>query len=583
MNVAIDASARRYWLGAFAEGGRTQVPRWTQQARPGVGEHVEPVPAGLAEAVSRTVGPLRGAPLVAAHAVVLAALSGEREITTGYSAAAGAAPLPLRLTTQPATWRALVEHAARAQERLQANREFAVDALAAELGHTAPLFEVELDPHGGRSAPAQHSALRVSVEERAGERRLRLRYRTDVLDAGAAARVAGYHLTALAAMAADPDAEHGRRSLLSAREYAFQIDGLAGPDRELPAERFHELFEQRVAAHPDAVAAEHAGRRWTYRELNAHANRLGRALLARGLGREGVVAVVAERNLDWLAAVLAIFKAGGVYLPIEPHLPAGRIATTLARAGCALALTEPGSDATLRQALHTVPGAQAVLFEQAYAEGHPDGDLGIPVAADQLAYIYFTSGSTGEPKGAMCEHAGMINHLYAKIEDLGIGDGTVVAQTAPQCFDISLWQLVSALLVGGRTLLVPQEVILDVERFVEQVTAGRVGVLQVVPSYLEVIAVVSGAAPPGAARPAGRLGDRGGAEVRADPAVVRRRPGHPARQRLWADRDLGRHQPRGSATACPSRAGFRSAARCATCASTSSTRTWTRFRSAPPV
>ena len=62
---------------------------------------------------------------------------------------------------------------------------------------------------------------------------------------------------------------------------------------------------------------------------------------------------------------------------------------------------------------------------------------------DQLAYIYFTSGSTGEPKGAMCEHAGMLNHLYAKIDDLEIGDGQVVAQTAPQCFDISLWQLVS--------------------------------------------------------------------------------------------------------------------------------------------
>ena len=86
------------------------------------------------------------------------------------------------------------------------------------------------------------------------------------------------------------------------------------------------------------------------RELNARANRLARALLARGLRREGVVAVVTERNLDWMAAVLAVFKAGGVYLPIEPHFPADRIATTLARAGCALVLTEPGSTATLDEA-----------------------------------------------------------------------------------------------------------------------------------------------------------------------------------------------------------------------------------------
>jgi len=116
-----------------------------------------------------------------------------------------------------------------------------------------------------------------------------------------------------------------------------------------------------------------------------------------------------------------------------------------------------------------------------------ESDLRVAVTADQLAYIYFTSGSTGEPKGAMCEHAGMLNHLYAKIDDLAIGAGQVVAQTAPQCFDISLWQLVSGLLVGGTTLLIEQDVILDVERFIDTVIRGRVSVLQIVPSYLEVV------------------------------------------------------------------------------------------------
>ncbi len=87
----------------------------------------------------------------------------------------------------------------------------------------------------------------------------------------------------------------------------------------------------------------------------------------------------------------------------------------------------------------------------------------------------------------MCEHGGMLNHLFAKIEDLGIGEGRVVAQTAPQCFDISLWQLVSALLVGGRTLIIEQDVILDVQRFVDTIVDGGVNVMQVVPSYLEVV------------------------------------------------------------------------------------------------
>ena len=106
------------------------------------------------------------------------------------------------------------------------------------------------------------------------------------------------------------------------------------------------------------------------RELNGRANRLARALSARGLGREGVVAVVTERNLDWLAAVLAIFKAGGVYLPIEPHFPADRIAAMLSRAGCGLVLTEPASTTTLDQALTSLPDVQT-LFIEAGCRGGP--------------------------------------------------------------------------------------------------------------------------------------------------------------------------------------------------------------------
>jgi len=327
----------------------------------------------------------------------------------------------------------------------------------------------------------------VGVSERGDELTLRVRHRREALDAEAAARLAGYHLTALRLVTEDVDAEHRRQSLLSAEERRFQLEGLAGPRRELPDRRVHELFEARVAAHPDEVAAVHGDRRWTYRELNTRANRLARALLARRLRPEGVVAVVTERNLDWLAAVLAVFKAGGVYLPIEPHFPADRIARTLARAECQLVLTEPASTPTLDQALVGLPGVHTLLIETAYREDNGEDDPRVEVAADQLAYIYFTSGSTGEPKGAMCEHAGMLNHLFAKIDDLGIGEGSVVAQVAPQCFDISLWQLVSAPLVGGRTLVIGQDVILDVERFVDVIVDGRVNVLQVVPSYLEVV------------------------------------------------------------------------------------------------
>jgi len=179
-----------------------------------------------------------------------------------------------------------------------------------------------------------------------------------------------------------------------------------------------------------------------------------------GLSREGVVAVVTERNLDWIAAMLAIFKAGGAYLPIEPHFPADRIARTLSRAGCRLVLTERGSTTMLDQAIDSLSGVQTLFIDALYEEAHSGGDPGVAVAPDQLAYIYFTSGSTGEPKGAMVRARRDAQPSLRQDRRSQDRRGDVVAQTAPQCFDISLWQLVSALLVGGRTLLVEQEAVL---------------------------------------------------------------------------------------------------------------------------
>jgi amino acid adenylation domain-containing protein len=455
----------------------TAVPRWTLNPVSGVGETEVRISDEFLTALRRRAGELAvplSSVLLAAHAKVLGALSGEPEVSTGYAVDSGATLL-CRLTLEPRSWRELLLEMARAESELLAH---------SDSGLAEPLFETVFDPvAGGVGELAQDTVLRVGFAEQA----LQLRYKTDVLDADCAARIGGYYLTALALIAADLDAEHARQTLLSAEEVRFQLHGLAGPRRDLPDARVHELIEERAREHPDAVAAVHGDTERTYRELNVRANQVARALLARGLTREGVVGVVTKRNLDWMTAVLAIFKAGGAYLPIEPHFPADRIARTLSRAGCRLVLTERGGTAMLDQALESLPGVETLFIDATYEEGHPDGDLGVHVAPDQLAYIYFTSGSTGEPKGAMCEHAGLLNHLFAKIDDLGIGEGDVVAQTAPQCFDISLWQLISALLRGGRTLIVSQPAIMDARRFIDTIVAGRVNVVQVVPSYLEVL------------------------------------------------------------------------------------------------
>ncbi|WP_248958357.1 non-ribosomal peptide synthetase [Sphaerisporangium perillae] len=466
-----DRGNQEYWRDTLTAGGCTRLPRWSSGP---AGEAARSFPLALRSPEAQEPTP---ALLLAVHAKVLAAVAGETTVATGYRPPRAAEALPCRITLHDGSWQELIAEARRAEEELLRHADFPVAALRRELGPAAQSFETVLDLGGGDPDEGDlgEIALRAEVDVPGG--RLRLRYRTDVLDEEYARRIAGYYQAALDLAVAAPAARHAERSLLSAQELRHQLDVLAGPPRDLPDRRFHELFEERVREHPAEVAAACGEQELTYAELNARANRIAWGLLGRGLAAEDVVAVAAERDLDWMAAVIAILKAGGTYLPVDPRFPADRVATMLERSSCRFVL-----------AAGPVEGAGRVItFADVVAGVTREDDPGVAVTAGQAAYIYFTSGSTGLPKGAVCEHAGMLNHLLAKIEDLRIGPGDVVAQTAPQCFDISLWQLLAAPMAGARTLIVEQDVILDVRRFVRTLTDRRVNVAQLVPSYLEAV------------------------------------------------------------------------------------------------
>src|SRR5213076_599719 len=267
---------REFWRGVLLAGGFTALPRWTLEPVPGVGEHEATVPDELVASLRRLANELAvplSSVLLAAHAKVLGALSGESEVCIGYTSEPGT-PLPLRMKLERRSWREVLLDAARAEAELLVHRDFPVEDLRGELGLTEPLFEAvfELRADGDEEIP-EHTVLRVTFVERDGLV-LRLRYKKDVLDAPCAARIAGYHLAALALIAADPNAEHARQTLLSTEELHFQVHGFAGKCKQLPDRRVHELFEERVRAHPDAVAAVRGGSHLTYGQLNARANQV---------------------------------------------------------------------------------------------------------------------------------------------------------------------------------------------------------------------------------------------------------------------------------------------------------------------
>ncbi|MDU0294214.1 AMP-binding protein, partial [Saccharothrix longispora] len=444
----------------------TAIPRWAAPGAPaGTGRHETRLPARV-RAAAEALGVPFGTVLRAAHLRVLSALTSERSVSTTLVSPDGRATTGIDVPD--GSWRDLVAVADR------------TPAVPGERTGDAALC-----PSGEPSEVDPEQVLLVWSAVDGDDLVLGVRYRTDALDADQVARIAGYHAAALTAIAEDPDAPHTTRSLLSDEEVEYQLHGLAGERAPLPEDHFLRLVAEQVALRPNETAVAHDGQRLTYRELADRANGVAADLLAAGLRPEDVVAVVADRTLDWAVATLGVFLAGGVYLPIRPDFPAGRVRTQLLRSRCRAVLHEPGSAALVEAATE---GVETIGHVRVIADiPASDNPVDVAIGPDQLAYIYFTSGSTGEPKGAMCEHAGMLNHLLMKIEDFGIGAGDVVAQTASQCFDISLWQLVAPWLVGGSALLVDTDVQLDVPRFLDELDAAGVAVVQLVPSYFEVL------------------------------------------------------------------------------------------------
>jgi amino acid adenylation domain-containing protein len=188
--------------------------------------------------------------------------------------------------------------------------------------------------------------------------------------------------------------------------------------------------------------------------------------------------------------MLAIFQAGGAYLPLSPFHPASQLSLVLAQSHASLVLTTASFQPQLAQAvsaLSTVPPPQLLLTdllatsEQSLPEGRP-----LPgVEPANLAYVIYTSGSTGEPKGAMIEQRGMINHLCAKIDDLQLGPTDTVAQNVAQSFDVSVWQFLAALLAGGRVQIISERVGRDPLALFQHAERYQVTILETVPSLLQ--------------------------------------------------------------------------------------------------
>ena len=330
--------------------------------------------------------------------------------------------------------------------------------------------------------------LTLDLEDRPDGLTSRFEYSTDLFDEATIARMAGHWQTLLEGIVADPTRRLADLPLLTEKErYQLLVEWNA-TQVEYPQDQcFHQLFEAQVKRSPEAVAVVCEEQQLTYHELNARANQLAHHLRDRGVGPETLVALLAERGIPFLISILAVFKAGGAYLPLDPHHPAARLRRVIEQSRCSIALATTAFAPTLSQALTEVPSERCprpIYFEDVLQASQCAENIPTCTTPRQLAYVIYTSGSTGMPKGAMVEHRGMLNHVYAKIDALDLAATDTVAQTASQCFDISVWQFLAALVVGGRVQIYPDEVAHDPMQLLTQVEHHQVSILETVPSLL---------------------------------------------------------------------------------------------------
>jgi len=301
-------------------------------------------------------------------------------------------------------------------------------------------------------------------------------------DPAAMRRMLGHFGALLENFVAEPAKPVGRFSILTEPERHELLADFN--DTEIPFDADDNVvrrLERAAALHPAQPAVECEGTVVSFHELNSRANRLARRLLgAAPLRPDDLVAIVAPRSERMIEAILAIWKCGAAYVPIDPEYPADRIRTILEDSQARIVLTLPGL-------LDPEVGAMAPVVFLNDSGVADDSNLEIAISPDSLAYVIYTSGSTGKPKGAMVEHAGMLNHLLAKVDELSIATGTVIAQNASHCFDISVWQFFAAPLAGGKTVIAGNDLVRDPARFLEYIEATGIDILELVPSHLAVL------------------------------------------------------------------------------------------------